>query len=103
MVGTGFIRVIHASPHTPSVNVRVDGNDIIQSLAYSESSDYVELRSGKHEIALIEENGNMILGPVNVEVSNSVYNTIIAMGLANGEPKIKLYLFSDRVTGLAAA
>ena len=40
------VRVLHACPDAPSVNVRVDGETAIENLSFNEVTDYVSLETG---------------------------------------------------------
>jgi hypothetical protein len=51
--GTSQVRVVHASPDAPAVDVMVDGARAIANLAYGESVGYVDLPAGSHEVAVV--------------------------------------------------
>ncbi|WP_423746922.1 DUF4397 domain-containing protein (plasmid) [Haladaptatus sp. SPP-AMP-3] len=44
------VRVIHAIPDAPEVDVYVDGNRVLQNVAFKDVSDYLDLDAGKHTI-----------------------------------------------------
>jgi Domain of unknown function (DUF4397)/PDZ domain len=48
------VRVVHASPSSPSVDIYVDGakTPAIKALAYDKATDYVELSQGTHQITV---------------------------------------------------
>lgn len=48
--GTGRVRVMHASPDTPAVDVFVDGQKAISALAFPNATGYVALPAGPHEV-----------------------------------------------------
>ncbi len=52
--GDAQIRVIHASPDTPPVDVYVDGARVISALGFTKSSDYQTIAAGKHDFQLYQ-------------------------------------------------
>jgi hypothetical protein len=45
------VRVVHASPDAPAVDVAVAGGDVlIENLAFSEASDYLEVPAGSYDL-----------------------------------------------------
>jgi len=49
---TAQIRVIHASPDAPAVNVKLEGNESISNLDYAESSGYLVIDAAPQDIAV---------------------------------------------------
>src|SRR6056297_3520437 len=49
---TAQIRVIHASPDAPAVNVKLQGTESISNLDYSESSGYLTINAFPQDIAV---------------------------------------------------
>ncbi|MFK8032093.1 MAG: DUF4397 domain-containing protein [Gammaproteobacteria bacterium] len=50
--GNSEIRVIHASPDAPAVNVLLNGAEAISALDYGQSSGYAEVTSGAYDIVV---------------------------------------------------
>lgn len=50
---TAKVRVIHASPDAPAVDVLVDGGRAITNLAFGEVAGYVDLPAGTHAVAVV--------------------------------------------------
>lgn len=50
--GTARVRVIHASPDAPAVDVFVDGNAVLTSVAFPAISDYLEVPAGERSFAV---------------------------------------------------
>ncbi len=42
------VRILHASPSTPTVDIQLDGSPAIAHLPYGQVSDYVELSADRH-------------------------------------------------------
>lgn len=47
-----MVRVIHASPDAPAVDVFVDGNAVLTNVAFPAISNYLELPAGPHSVAV---------------------------------------------------
>jgi hypothetical protein len=58
---TGSIRVVHAAPDAPQVNVKLDGNVAISELDYAQSTGFVKIDAKSYDIAVegIIPGGNM--------------------------------------------
>lgn len=52
-----MIRVVHASPDAPAVDIWVNGEVAIQALAFGEATDYVNLPAGDYDIAVTPAGG----------------------------------------------
>lgn len=48
----GYVRVLHAVPDAPNVDIYVDDTLFVNDLAYGEYNDYLPLPVGKYKIAL---------------------------------------------------
>ena len=84
-----YIRVFHASPNAPAVDVYVNGSLIVQNLAYKEVSQYLPVPAGTYNIR-VYPSGTMINPVINTSISipeNSVFN-VAAIGTL---PNISLY------------
>lgn len=46
--GNAKVRVVHASPDAPAVDVYVDGNKVLSNVAFFTASDYLDLPAGEH-------------------------------------------------------
>jgi hypothetical protein len=49
---TGNLRVAHLSPDAPNVNVNVDGETVLEDVAFGTFSDYLELETGSHDVQI---------------------------------------------------
>lgn len=45
-----YLRVFHASPDAPNVDIAVDGVTVLKNVAYKTASDYLAISAGKHTI-----------------------------------------------------
>jgi mannitol/fructose-specific phosphotransferase system IIA component len=92
----GRVRVVHASPDAPAVDVLVDGVRILESLPFREYSEYLALPAGTHEIRVnVTGTGTTVLQAApNVEAGKDY--TAIAVGFAGGRsPALDLLLLED--------
>jgi hypothetical protein len=51
------VRIVHASPDAPNVDIWVDGAVAISNLPFNEATDYVALPAGDHDVAVTPTGG----------------------------------------------
>jgi len=49
-----YVRVVHASPDAPNVDVWVDGGKVLSDVPYTAVSDYLELAAGTYNVQVVE-------------------------------------------------
>jgi len=86
------IRVLHASPDAPAVDVYLDGSEAISDLAFDEITDYVSVPSGSHTVevfpAAADGTGDAVI-TADVTLSADTDYTVAAVGaLADIEPLV---------------
>lgn len=83
-----FLRVIHASPDAPKVNVILDGDAILTEVDYKQGSGFSTLRAGFYDAAVeaITPAGNATVIELNdAELERNTEYTVLAVGrVANG-------------------
>ncbi|SHI52361.1 protein of unknown function [Clostridium amylolyticum] len=92
-----YIRVFHASPNAPAVDVYANGNLLVRNLSYKEVSQYLPVPAGIYNIK-VYPSGKMINPVINTTVSipeNSVFN-VAAIGTL---PNISLYPIPEPIMG----
>lgn len=47
------LRVVHASPDAPAVNVLVDGQPVAENLEFGSASEYLDLTAGDHQVQVV--------------------------------------------------
>jgi len=47
-----YLRVLHASPDAPNVDVLVDGSEVLKDVAYQQGSGYLTVYAGSREVSL---------------------------------------------------
>lgn len=99
--GTAKVRVVHASPDAPAVDVYVNGDRALTNVPFFTASDYLDLPAGTHQVQVTPTgqpaSAAVIDASVTVE-ANKAY-TIAATGLvANIQPTV----IEDNLTPPAA-
>src|SRR5215213_10235560 len=51
------VRVVHASPDAPAVNVLVDGQPLAEGVAFGSASEYAALSPGDHQVQVVPADG----------------------------------------------
>ncbi len=88
---TGRVRVVHASPDAPAVDVRVvddDGETVLtlaEDIEFGEAAEFVEAEAGTYSVAVFpagadDDLDEAVFGPTDVEVRDGEVLTVFAMG-----------------------
>jgi hypothetical protein len=91
--GNARLRVLHASPDAPAVDVYLDGSKAIPNLAFGSITDYVSVPAGAHAVKVYPTSANGTGTPV-IDVPSLLLDagkdyTVAAEGkVANIEPKV---------------
>ena len=99
--GMAKVRVVHASPDAPAVDVWVDGNKALTNVPFFAASDYLELAAGNHDLKVVATGTTepAVIDAKGVAVEAGKAYTIAAVGkLADIKPAI----FVDDLTAPAA-
>jgi len=51
------VRVVHASPDAPAINILVDGQPLAQDVAFGSASEYAALSPGNHQVQVVPTDG----------------------------------------------
>ncbi len=81
MNGEAKVRVLHASPDAPAVDVYVNGQQILEGLTYKQQSEYLSVAAGQYQIDIYPEGemGQPVLSQM-VEVEPAKMYTVAAAG-----------------------
>jgi len=91
------VRVVHASPDAPAVDIWVDGQKALESLPFGEYTDYVTLQPGQRTIDVAVAGTTTVVLTANPYIQNGVDYTVLATGFAGGNaPALDLLLLIDR-------
>jgi hypothetical protein len=97
--GTGRVRVAHVSPNAPNVDVYVDGSAVLEDVAFTTVSDYLEVPAGTRAVEITaagDPDASVFAGDVTVE-ADTAYTVAAAGEVGDGadEPFAPLVLTDD--------
>ena len=75
------VRVVHASPDAPAVDVLVDDAAALSNVDYLTASDYVELADGAHNVKVNAAGTSTTVIDADVDLADGTDYTVIASGL----------------------
>jgi len=85
MEAEGEIRVVHASPDAPNVDVYVDGDAVLEDVAFGTVSDYLTVPAGPHQIEVTAAgNPDTSVFDQEVEVGEGDFTALAIGELAEG-------------------
>lgn len=93
----GRVRVMHASPDTPAVDIFVDGAKAVTALAFPNNTPYVSLPAGGHNVKVFVSPSNGTGAPAleaNLDVKAGQDYTVLAVGEV-GKSTLGLYVLED--------
>jgi hypothetical protein len=87
--GTGRVRVVHASPDAPNVDVYVDNQRVLSNVPYQAASGYLPLNAGAHLVRVTPANSETAVISATITVTPNTDYTVLAVGrVANIEPLV---------------
>lgn len=99
--GNAMVRVIHASPDAPAVDVFVDGQAALTNVSFYTASEYLELPAGAHKLAVAPagqgEGAAVITANPTLEAGKAY--TVAAVGLL---ANIQAQIYNDDLTAPAS-
>jgi len=99
--GNAHIRVVHASPDAPNVDIFAAGAGVVvPDLAFKEASAYLPLAAGSYDLEVRGAGSQTAVLETQLEAGR-VY-TAFAIGLAAGDPALSVKLTTDAVAQQAA-
>ncbi|MRX71714.1 DUF4397 domain-containing protein [Bacillus lacus] len=88
------VRILHASPDAPAVDIYANGNPILRNVAYKKLSDYLQIPAGQYRIDIYAAGTqNRPVLTENVIVMPGVAYTVAAVGNVSN---LKLFPIVDR-------
>lgn len=79
--GEARVRVVHASPDAPDVDVLVDDAEVLGDVPYLTASDYLELSAGEHNLKVNAAGTSTTVIDADVDLADGTDYTVIASGL----------------------
>lgn len=101
---TGRVRVMHASPDAPAVDIFVDGQKAVTALAFPKDTGYVSLPAGKHNVKVFISPSNGSGTPAlqaDLDIAGGKDYTVLAVGEA-GKNTLALLPLEDNNAAPAA-
>ncbi len=94
--GEGWVRVIHASPDAPAVDVYVNGEAVVEGAEFKAFTDYLALPAGDHEVEIFPagDTETAVISET-LTVEEGMYYTAAAVGTLDS---IELNLTQDDLT-----
>jgi hypothetical protein len=91
------VRVVHASPDAPAVDIRVDGAPAIDALPYGDATDYVSLPAGQRIFQVMVAGTDTQVTSLNATIDSGADYTVVAAGFATGSrtPGFRLIVLRD--------
>jgi hypothetical protein len=87
--GEARVRVVHASPDAPDVDVLVDDSEVLGDVPYLAASDYLELPAGEHNVKVNAAGTATTAIDADLTLTDGIDYTVIASGLvADIEPLV---------------
>jgi hypothetical protein len=74
------LRVFHASPDAPNVDVLVDGGSVLENVPYTAASEFLPLTAGKRRITITAAGTNTAVIDAELELGHNSDNLVVAAG-----------------------
>lgn len=72
------LRVVHASPNAPAVDVRIDGEGVLSAVPYKVASDFLSARAGEREVEVLVAGTETVVISATLELAPKSATTVIA-------------------------
>ncbi|MEJ5370004.1 MAG: DUF4397 domain-containing protein [Bryobacteraceae bacterium] len=96
------VRIVHASPDAPAVDIYVNGGMVLENLPFREYSEYLSLPAGTYNVEIKVTGTNTVVKHLSVPVMAGKDYTAIAVGYAGGaQPGFDVMLLEDDNTAPA--
>lgn len=94
---TARVRVIHASPDAPAVDVFIDGKVALDNIAYRGATDYVNLPAGQRIFQVFVSGTQTKVAELNATLTPGTTLSVIAAGFAAKTPALRVLVLSDNI------
>lgn len=91
------VRIVHASPDAPAVDIYVNGGKVLENLPFREYSEYLSLPTGTYNVEIKVAGTNTLVKQISVPVQAGKDYTAIAVGYAGSgrTPGFDVMLLED--------
>ncbi|MCS7025363.1 MAG: DUF4397 domain-containing protein [Bryobacteraceae bacterium] len=91
------IRVVHASPDAPAVDVLVNNAKVLEALPFREYSEYLTVPPGRYEVKVNVSGTATTVLSANPMLESGRFYTAMAVGFVGRTPSLELLLLSDEI------
>ncbi|MEZ4521426.1 MAG: DUF4397 domain-containing protein [Thermomicrobiales bacterium] len=101
---SAMVRVVHASPDAPAVDVLVDGEAAFEGLEFSNATDYAELSAGEHQFQVVPAGGeaaDAVIDTTATVESGTSYSIVAVGALSDIQPMVVTDDISQPDEGMA--
>lgn len=94
---TSYLRVVHASPDAPAVDVHVENETVLSNVSFGTVSDYLALPSGTYNVSIVANGTDTAVFDGEVAVEPRSVTTVAATGevTQDGEEPFEPVFFAD--------
>ena len=94
---TAGLRVAHASPDAPNVDVYVDGAKAVSDLAFETVTEYLEVPTGEREVAVtvVGEPDQTVFGPAELELEAEDYTAVARGEVSSDDTAFGVDIYED--------
>lgn len=93
---TAGLRVAHASPDAPAVDVYVDGTKAVSELAFRSVTQYLEVPTGSREVAVtVAGTETTVFGPATLDLAAEDYTAIARGEVSSDDTEFTVDVFED--------
>jgi hypothetical protein len=77
--GSALVRVMHASPDAPAVDILLDGHVVVSNLSYKDASGFLQIEAGIHNIKVNVAGTSATVIDEDVNLAQGSISTVIAV------------------------
>ncbi len=91
---SAMVRIIHASPDAPAVDIVLDGNKALEAVPFKKVSEYLPVTAGKHILRVVATGSDNAVIDTTINLKAGVNYTALAVGRAS-DKSIKPLILED--------
>jgi len=101
--GTAKVRVLHASPDAPAVDIYLDGMEVLSDVPFGVISDYLEVPAGDHQVQVVAAGTMPADGTVIDATVGFAADTMTTVAATNALALIEAQVIADAPAPVADA
>jgi hypothetical protein len=91
------VRIVHASPDAPAVDIYVDGAVALDAIKYLDATDYVDLPAGQRIFQIFVSGTQTKVAELNATLTPGATLTVVAAGFAAKTPALRVLVLADNI------